>query len=63
MKYILRKFVEAETVQDAIRLDRRTPVHDCYLKAGEQPSADMGYAIGFQTPRDSDVPYEMRRKR
>ena len=64
MKYIIRKFVDAETVQDAIRMDKKTPVHDCYLKEGEQPKEHNSItAFGFANPVDMDVPYEMRRKR
>lgn len=64
MKYIIRKFVDAETVQDAIRLDRKTPVHDCYLKDGEQPEGGMNTSlIGFQAHTESEVPYELRRRK
>jgi hypothetical protein len=42
MKYILRKFIDADSVQDAVRKDRKTPVHDCYLKDGEAPSDGGG---------------------
>jgi hypothetical protein len=62
MKYIIRKFVEAGTVQEAIRKDRKTPVHDCYLKEGESQS-HLESAIGFSLPAAPDDCYELRRKR
>jgi hypothetical protein len=37
MRYILRKFVEAATVEEALAKDASTPVHDAYLKEGEEP--------------------------
>lgn len=64
MKYIIRKFVDAETVQDAIKKDRRTPVHDCYLKDGEHPKDErLESAIGFSVVGGSEFPYELKRKR
>lgn len=29
--FVLRKFVTAETIEEAIRLDQNVPVHECYL--------------------------------
>jgi hypothetical protein len=52
MKYILRKFVDAATVAEALAKDSRTPVHDCYLKEGEHPPECGGMVspIGFAAP-------------
>jgi hypothetical protein len=64
MKYILRKFIDADSVQDAVRKDRKTPVHDCYLKDGEAPSdGGAASAIGFSLPAGPDELHEMRRRR
>ena len=37
MRFILRKFVDADSAKQALALDKTTPVHDCYLKNGEEP--------------------------
>jgi hypothetical protein len=52
MRYIIRKFVEAQTVSEAIAADAKTPVHDCYLKEGEEPKESKSRieAIGFLIP-------------
>jgi hypothetical protein len=54
MRYIIRKFVDAKTVQEAMSKEQNTPVHDCYLKDGEQPKSENEgcSAIGFQIPID-----------
>ena len=54
MRYILRKFVEAETVAAAVAKDATTPVHDAYLKDGEEPKRGDGLtsAVGFSIPLD-----------
>jgi hypothetical protein len=40
VRFILRKFVEADTAKQALALDRATPVHDVYLREGEEPKSD-----------------------
>jgi hypothetical protein len=37
MRFILRKYVDAENAADALKQDKKTPVHDVYLKDGEEP--------------------------
>jgi len=37
MRFILRKYVDAANAKEALRMDRKTPVHDVYLKDGEEP--------------------------
>lgn len=50
MRYILRKYVDAPTAKQALKLDRKTPVHDVYLKDGEEPRKDIQtQAVGFHT--------------
>ena len=64
MRYVVRKFIDAKSVQEAIRLDRKTPVHDCYLKDGEQTAeSSQVSAIGFQMPMEDGVPTELRKRR
>lgn len=60
MKYILRKFVEAETVAAALLKDSSTPVHDAYLKEGEEPKHPDGSvaAIGFRADPPAPAPDE-----
>jgi hypothetical protein len=60
MRYILRKFVEAATVAEALAKDASTPVHDAYLKEGEEPKGGGGSsfvsAIGFALSPCDDGP-------
>ena len=66
MRYILRKFVEAETVEEALQKEPKTPVHDAYLKEGEEPKGggERCSAIGFALPpEDGLMPLEMSRKK
>lgn len=64
MKYILRKYVNAETAEEALALDTKTPVHDLYLKDGEEPKQPLTtHAVGFMAPLEDGVPYELRNKK
>lgn len=69
MRYIIRKFVDAATVSEALRKEPETPVHDVYLKEGEEPHKGDSYvnAVGFYCQPESDLmPLEMgtsRKKR
>jgi hypothetical protein len=64
MRYILRKYVDAPTAKDALKLDKSTPVHDIYLKDGEEPKRDSTPKdlIGFWMPGENEEIYEMRKK-
>jgi hypothetical protein len=68
MRFILRKFVDANTVKEAVAMDRKTPVHDCYLKEGEEPdkSSPPKDLMGFIHPDEpsfgfSDEPMAKKR--
>lgn len=65
MKYILRKYVNADSAKEALALDRKTPVHDLYLKDGEEPKERaFTHAVGFHVaPADESVPYEYQKRR
>ena len=54
MRFILKKFVDADTAAEAIAKDAKTPVHDCYLKDGEEPKRDNAPKdlIGFRHPEE-----------
>lgn len=54
MRFILRKYVDAGNAQEALALDARTPVHDVYLKEGEEPKRDdkPKDLIGFWHPEE-----------
>jgi hypothetical protein len=54
VRYILRKFVDANTVLEAIAKEPTTPIHDVYLKEGEEPKSAAGgcSAVGFSAPTD-----------
>lgn len=61
MKYILRKYVEAANAKEALKLDRKTPVHDLYLKDGEEPKRDITtHAVGFTVYPEDGIPYEFQ---
>ena len=68
MRFILRKYVDASHAAEALAMDRDTPVHDVYLKDGEEPKREdkQKDLIGFVY--DGPIgPYEdeptMRKKR
>lgn len=57
MRYILRKFIDADSVSEAIAKAEATPIHDVYLREGEEPKRGEGsscHAIGFSSPPVSD---------
>jgi hypothetical protein len=52
MRYVLYKFVDAETAAQALDQDARTPVHEVSLRSNDE-SARAGApvtAIGFAAP-------------
>lgn len=54
MRFILRKFVDANGAAEALAMDSKTPVHDVYLKEGEEPkrSTEIKDVIGFLQKTD-----------
>lgn len=55
MRFILRKYVDADNAAEALTLDAKTPVHDVYLKDGEEPrrpTGDSAHAVGFWHPEE-----------
>ncbi len=56
MRFILRKYVDAANAREALSKDRKTPVHDVYLKDGEEPKRNeqpkdlIGFALDTETP-------------
>lgn len=48
--YILKKHVQAETAEEALALDGKTPVHEVHLLA-DKPDKQVADAIGFHTVR------------
>lgn len=53
MRFILRKYVDAENAKEALAKDRKTPVQDVYLKEGEEPKRDAARdLIGFVHPEE-----------
>jgi len=55
VKYIIRKYVEASSAAEALKLDRKTPVHDLYLKEGEEPrGSKVTLAAGFIVPLEAE---------
>lgn len=65
MRFILRKYVDAENASEALSLDSNTPVHDVYLKDGEEPKlrrTEVRDLIGFYLPPPQDEIYEAKKK-
>lgn len=57
MRYIIRKFIDADTVEQALVKEKKTPVHDAYLKEGQEPDGRDGEgcsAIGFYVPAEDN---------
>ena len=44
-RYILRKYVYATSLVDAVKKDRKTPVDDCWVDTSYEP--DVGGTMGF----------------
>ena len=69
MRYIIRKFIEAETVSQALQKERDTPVHDAFVEEGERPRGagrQLKGAVGFGMPEPAAFPEDgatMRRKK
>jgi hypothetical protein len=66
MRYIVRKFIDASTVQEAIAKESETPIHDVYLKEGEEPKprpSDTCSAVGFYLPAYEDPAIPSDRKK
>lgn len=54
MRFIIRKFVDAETAKEALEMEPKVPVHDVYLKEGEEPKRDAPRdLIGFRHPEEA----------
>ena len=65
MRFILRKYVDAGNASEALALDSATPVHDVYLKDGEEPkrtSEPPRDLIGFYAPPTQDLIYEAKKR-
>lgn len=61
MRFILRKYVDADNAQEALNQDKATPVHDVYLKDGEEPKRPSGgtcNAVGFLHPNEPQYGYD-----
>jgi hypothetical protein len=67
VKFILRKYVEADTPLAALAMDEKTPVHDVYLREGEEPKSGGAPKdlIGFMHPEEPSFGYadELNRKK
>jgi hypothetical protein len=55
VKYIIKKFVTADTVAEALAKEPSVPVHDIYLKEGEEPSKQEPSLIGFTHPEEPSM--------
>lgn len=42
-QFILRKYIQAESVLDAIKKDKKTPVHDCWVDDNWKEDNKMGF--------------------
>lgn len=63
MRFILRKYVDAQNAAEALAMDVGTPVHDIYLKEGEEPKRNEAIRlIGFYLPAGSEKEIEERKK-
>jgi hypothetical protein len=69
MRFILRKYVDADCAGEALKLDATTPVHDVYLKDGEEPKRpdQLKDAVGFLHPEEPTFGFseelQLRRKK
>ncbi len=45
--YVVRKYVVAKSLKDALKQEKTTPVHDCWLD--DKPNIQLHSQIGFKT--------------
>lgn len=55
-QYIIRKYVMAKSALGAIRQDKKTPVHDCWIDEDwkKQQNQQLESCIGFSAEHDED---------
>jgi len=52
IQFIVRKYVFAKSAQEAIRLEKRTPVHDCWVNQDfVADKEDFGFSINDNKTR------------
>jgi rRNA pseudouridine-1189 N-methylase Emg1 (Nep1/Mra1 family) len=52
-KYIIKKYILANLITEAMKKERKQRPDDVILDAGSEPQANQTYAIGFDyEPRD-----------
>ena len=55
--YIVRKYIKAKDLKQAIRLEPKTPIHDCWIDS-EWKEQHLADAIGFTHVEDDLSEYE-----
>lgn len=56
-RYIIRKYVMAKSVSGALRKEKSTPVHDCWIDdEWKKNHEELASCIGFE--RESERDYE-----
>jgi hypothetical protein len=63
MRFIVRKYIDADNAKEALDKEPSVPVHDIYLKDGEEPPRKEVTAIGFRLLEPNPETYEMKEKR
>jgi len=52
--YIIRKYITAKSALGAIRKDKKTPVHDCWIDEDfkKQQNQELASCVGFSAEKD-----------
>lgn len=54
-RYIIRKYVMASSLNQAIKLDKTTPVGECWIDSDyKEEEKQLTPAIGFSLPQEED---------
>lgn len=58
--YVVRKYVKAPSVQSALKKEKTTPVHDCFVSEewSNRSNQHLAEAIGFHHIEEDDEEYD-----
>jgi hypothetical protein len=60
MRFVIRKYIDATTVKEAIDKEPETPIHDCYLKEGEEPPKSQPKDQSDSAPKQTHIGVKMK---
>lgn len=55
MRFIVRKYIYANSASEAIRKDKKCPVHDCFVDGDWLKMSDEFNEIGMDAPKRKKI--------